>query len=574
VKIRLIHYFAFQENKMDFKNIKNITGSFSSKSIKGDFTGGLTAAIIALPMGLAFGLQSGLGPQAGLYTAIILALLASIVAGTKTLISDPTGPMTIVAATIIAEAGFNGVGKIPVVIILSFALGGIFQIMFGLIKVAQYVKYISYPVLSGFMGGIGVIIILTQWHTFLGGERPGGIIDIILDLHTPIIEYHWSSIILGSLTLVFIYFIPKISKKIPAGLLSLIIGTLISFTFKKEWGWHWDYSTIGEIPSDLPQIVLPFSEFLNISFSEFSIAVVSGLTLAGLGTIDTLLTSVVADNLTKTKHNGNRELIGQGIGNFVAALFGGLPGAGSTTGTVANINSNGKTNMSGIFKAMFLLIVLVGLGPLLKDVPKPVLSALLISVGIGIIDFKGMKKLFSLKNSDSLVLLLVVVLTVFVDLLVAVGIGMVLSSFFFMQRMGELVDQQSKSGDINEIEKKLKIPESIKNRIMVYELDGPLFYGFSDQFKEQAEAIIGKDAVIINMSQVPYIDASGTYVLEEVIKNFKDKKVEVILVGVKDHIFKQFEEFKVIPNTLAEEKAYNSVRAGLKYLKFQLEEKK
>lgn len=574
MKIRLIHYFAFQENKMDFKNIKNITGSFSSKSIKGDFTGGLTAAIIALPMGLAFGLQSGLGPQAGLYTAIILALLASIVAGTKTLISDPTGPMTIVAATIIAEAGFNGVGKIPVVIILSFALGGIFQIMFGLIKVAQYVKYISYPVLSGFMGGIGIIIILTQWHTFLGGQRPGGIIDIILDLHTPIIEYHWSSIILGSLTLVFIYFIPKISKKIPAGLISLIIGTLVSFTFKKEWGWHWDYSTIGEIPSDLPQIVLPFSEFLNISFSEFSIAVVSGLTLAGLGTIDTLLTSVVADNLTKTKHNGNRELIGQGIGNFVAALFGGLPGAGSTTGTVANINSNGKTNMSGIFKAIFLLIVLVGLGPLLKDVPKPVLSALLISVGIGIIDFKGMKKLFSLKNSDSLVLLLVVVLTVFVDLLVAVGIGMVLSSFFFMQRMGELVDQQSKSGDINEIEKKLKIPESIKNRIMVYELDGPLFYGFSDQFKEQAEAIIGKDAVIINMSQVPYIDASGTYVLEEVIKNFKDKKVEVILVGVKDHIFKQFEEFKVIPNTLAEEKAYNSVRAGLKYLKFQLEEKK
>jgi len=574
VKIRLIHYFASQDKKMDFKNIRNITGSFSSKSIKGDFTGGLTAAIIALPMGLAFGLQSGLGPQAGLYTAIILALLASIVAGTKTLISDPTGPMTIVAATIIAEAGFNGVGKIPVVIILSFALGGIFQILFGLIKVAQYVKYISYPVLSGFMGGIGIIIILTQWHTFLGGERPGGIIDIILDLHTPIIEYHWSSIILGSLTLVFIYFIPKISKKIPAGLLSLIIGTLISFTFKKEWGWHWDYSTIGEIPSDLPQIVLPFSEFLNISFSEFSIAVVSGLTLAGLGTIDTLLTSVVADNLTKTKHNGNRELIGQGIGNFVAALFGGLPGAGSTTGTVANINSNGKTNMSGIFKAMFLLIVLVGLGPLLKDVPKPVLSALLISVGIGIIDFKGMKKLFSLKNSDSLVLLLVVVLTVFVDLLVAVGIGMVLSSFFFMQRMGELVDQQSKSGDINEIEKKLKIPESIKNRIMVYELDGPLFYGFSDQFKEQAEAIIGKDAVIINMSQVPYIDASGTYVLEEVIKNFKDKKVEVILVGVKDHIFKQFEEFKVIPNTLAEEKAYNSVRAGLKYLKFQLEEKK
>ena len=476
--------------------------------------------------------------------------------------------MTIVAATIIANAGFaDDPSKALPLIILSFALGGIFQILFGLIRVAQYVKYISYPVLSGFMGGIGVIIILTQWHTFLGGERPGGIIDIIMDLHTPIIEYHWSSIILGGLTLIFIYFIPKISKKIPAGLVSLIIGTLISFTFKKEWGWHWDYSTIGEIPNAIPSIVIPFGEFLNISFDELSIAIVSGLTLAGLGTIDTLLTSVVADNLTKTKHNGNRELIGQGIGNFVAALFGGLPGTGSTTGTVANINSNGKTNLSGIFSHISINCFVRTW--LTQRMSKASSFCSVDFCGIGIIDFKGMKKLFSLKNSDSLVLLLVVVLTVFVDLLVAVGIGMVLSSFFFMQRMGEIVDQQSKSGDINEIEKKLKIPESIKNRIMVYELDGPLFYGFSDQFKEQAEAIIGKDAVIINMSQVPYIDASGTYVLEEVIKNFKAKNVEVILVGVKDHIFQQFEEFKVIPNTLAEEKAYNSVRAGLKYLKFQ-----
>ena len=225
----------YRINKWISKNITKITGSFTTKSIKGDFTGGLTAAIIALPMGLAFGLQSGLGPQAGLYTAILLALVASIVAGTKTLISDPTGPMTIVAATIIADTGFSeDPTKALPLIVLSFALGGIFQILFGLIRVAQYVKYISYPVLSGFMGGIGIIIILTQWHTFLGGERPGGIIDIIMDLHTPIIEYHWSSIILGSLTLVFIYFIPKISKKIPAGLLSLIIGTLVSFTFKKN----------------------------------------------------------------------------------------------------------------------------------------------------------------------------------------------------------------------------------------------------------------------------------------------------------------------------------------------------
>ena len=543
---------------MNFKTIK--------KTIKGDFTGGLTAAIIALPMALAFGLQCNPDhPEIGLYTAIFLAIIASIIAGTKTLISDPTGPMTIIAAGVIASAGGSDGGVST--IIVSFALAGIFQILFGFIKVAQYVKYISYPVLSGFMGGIGIIIILFQWNSFFGDPPRKEIFDIIGHLPDPIIHHHWSAMILGLTTLSLIYIIPLISKKLPAGLIALIIGTLLSFLLDPSWGKDWEFEIIGYIPDNLPTFKL---EILNFEWSNLSVAIVSGLTLAGLGTIDTLLTSVVADNLTKTKHNGNRELIGQGLGNFITALFGGIPGAGSTTGTVANINSNGTTNLSGIFKGIFLLIVLLGLGQFLDVVPKPVLSALLISVGIGIIDFKGMKRLISLKNSDSLVLILVILLTIFANLLVAVGVGMVLSSFFFMQRMGEIVDQQSKQGDIAEMEKKLKIPESIKDRIFEYELDGPLFYGFSDQFKEQAEAIVGKDAVIINMSSVPYIDASGIYVLEEVIQHFKEKNIEVVLVGVKDHIFKQFEELKVIPKTLPEEKAYNSVRAGLKYLKFQL----
>ena len=544
---------------MDFKNIKN--------TIKGDFTGGLTAAIIALPMALAFGLQCNPEhPEIGLYTAIFLAIIASLVAGTKTLISDPTGPMTIIAAGVIASAGGAESGLST--IIVSFAFAGIFQILFGIIKVAQYVKYISYPVLSGFMGGIGIIIILFQWNSFFGDPPRKEIFDIIGHLPDPIIHHHWSAMILGLSTLGLIYIIPVISKKLPAGLIALIVGTLISFFIDPSWGADWEFEIIGLIPNNLPTFKL---EILDFEWSNLSIAIVSGLTLAGLGTIDTLLTSVVADNLTKTKHNGNRELIGQGLGNFVTALFGGIPGAGSTTGTVANINSNGTTNLSGIFKGIFLLIVLLGLGQFLDVVPKPVLSALLISVGIGIIDFKGMKRLISLKNSDSLVLILVILLTIFANLLVAVGVGMVLSSFFFMQRMGEIVDQQSKQGNISDMERKLKIPDSIKDRIFEYELDGPLFYGFSDQFKEQAEAIVGKDAVIINMSSVPYIDASGIYVLEEVIQHFKDKNIEVVLVGVKDHIFKQFEELKVIPKTLPEEKAYNSVRSGLKYLKFQLE---
>lgn len=539
-------------------------------SFKGDLTGGLTAAIIALPMGLAFGLQSGLGPEAGLYTAIILAIIASLIAGTKTLISDPTGPMTIVAAGIIAKAGIDTDSGMAMIIV-TFALAGLFQIAFGFIKVAQYVKYISYPVLSGFMGGIGIIIILFQWHSFFGEKTPGKVLDIISHLPDPVIHHHWSAIILGTLTLSLIYTIPLISKKIPAGLIALIIGTLASLGLKEySFVGDWHFDTIGNIPNQLPEIQLGFLD--SFDFSQLSVVIVSALTLAGLGTIDTLLTSVVADNITKTKHNGNRELMGQGLGNFTAALFGGIPGAGSTTGTVSNINSNGTSNLSGIFKGVFLLIVLLGLGKYLSVVPKPVLSALLISVGIGIIDFKGIKRLFKIKNSDTLVLILVISLTVFADLLVAVGVGMVLSSFFFMQRMGEIVDEQSKKGNLTEVEKKLKVPEAIKNKVYNYELDGPLFYGFSDQFKAQAEAIKDKDAVIINMSHVPYIDASGIYVLEEVISGFKSKNIEVVLVGVKDHIFKQFEDLKVIPNSLPEENAYNSVRAGVKYLKNKLQD--
>ena len=539
-------------------------------SFKGDLTGGLTAAIIALPMGLAFGLQSGLGPEAGLYTAIILAIIASLIAGTKTLISDPTGPMTIVAAGIIAKAGIDTDSGIAMIIV-TFALAGLFQIAFGFIKVAQYVKYISYPVLSGFMGGIGIIIILFQWHSFFGEKTPGKVLDIISHLPDPIIHHHWSAMILGGVTLFLIYTIPLISKKIPAGLIALILGTLASLALKEySFIGDWHFDTIGNIPNQLPEIQLGFLE--SFDYSQLSVVIVSALTLAGLGTIDTLLTSVVADNITKTKHNGNRELMGQGLGNLVTALFGGIPGAGSTTGTVSNINSNGTTNLSGIFKGVFLLIVLLGLGKYLSIVPKPVLSALLISVGIGIIDFKGIKRLIKIKNSDTLVLILVISLTVFADLLVAVGVGMVLSSFFFMQRMGEIVEEQSKKGNLSEVEKKLKVPEAIKNRVFNYELDGPLFYGFSDQFKAQAEAIKDKDAVIINMSHVPYIDASGIYVLEEVISGFKSKNIEVVLVGVKDHIFKQFEDLEVIPNTLPEENAYNSVRAGVKYLKNKLQD--
>ncbi len=473
--------------------------------------------------------------------------------------------MTVVSASVVASAiGLKGdLNHALPLIVGTFALTGIFQIGFGLIRVAQYVKYISYPVLSGFMAGIGIIIILFQWFAFFGHKAPKGIINIVSQLHYPVMNMNPSAFILAALTLILIYGIPRISKKIPASLVALIIATVVSLFMKLP-----ENLLIGDIPTSIP--TLKTQVFTEFQWSDLGFMSINALTLAGLGTIDTLLTSVVADNMTKTKHNGNRELMGQGLGNFITALFGGIPGAGATMGTVANIQAGARSNLGGIFKGLFLLIMMFGLGKFAKYIPIPVLSALLITVGIGVIDFKGIQRLIKLKNHDTLVLIIVILITVFYDLLIAVGVGMVLSSFFFMQKMGEIVARQSAQGKVEELHRKIKIPKFLKDKVFELELDGPLFYGFSDQFKHQAEAIKDKEAVIINMSHVPYIDASGIYVLEDVINTFKDKGMEVVVIGVKDHIFNEFLRLKFIPNVLPEEKVYNSVRAGIKYLNHQL----
>jgi SulP family sulfate permease len=324
------------------------------------------------------------------------------------------------------------------------------------------------------------------------------------------------------------------------------------------------FAILGEIPSSIP--ALKYQAIANFKWADLTLIFTGAITIAGLGTINTLLTAVAADSRTKTKHKGNLELVGQGVGNIVTALFGGLPGAGGTVGTLANINAGGRTRISGFVKVGFLIIILLGAGPFVKYVPIPVIAALLFSIGIRIMDFKGIAKLIKIRNSDLLVLSTVLFLTIFSDLLVAIGVGMVLSSFFFMQRMGNIVEEQTKYGDLGKMERKLKVPKFLKEMIYVMELDGPLFYGFSDEFKTEARKVKGKTAVLINMSSVPYIDASGIFMMEEIISEFQNVGVEVVVVGVKPHIFKNFEDLKLIPNILSEEHVYNKVGTGVKYL--------
>ena len=423
-----------------------------TNNIKGDIFGGITAGIVALPLALAFGIQAfggvqdpsaaSMGALAGLVGATMLGFFAALFGGTHSQISGPTGPMTVVAATLISGVWASSNGSISSVLI-SMALAGLFcglfQILFGIIKLGKYVRYIPYPVLSGFMSGIGVIIILQQLYPLVGLKGTGTMIDLVMGIPAAVSDgISVTALLLGLGTIAIIELFPFVTKKVPATLVALIVMTVISLFCNMD-----EKLIIGNIPSGLP---LPFFANANISLSGIDwmtvlkASLIPGLTLAGLGSIDTLLTSVVADNITKTKHNSNKELIGQGIGNAIAGLFCGLPGAGATMRTVVNVKSGGRTQISGMVHALLLLAILLGLGGLVKYVPLSVLAGILITVGWGIIDFKGFKDLLRIPRADAVVLVVVFLVTVFVDLLTAVGIGMVIACVLFMKRASDLVE--------------------------------------------------------------------------------------------------------------------------------------
>ena len=442
-----------------------------TNNLKGDIFGGITAGIVALPLALAFGIQAfggvndpaaaSTGALAGIVGATMLGFFASLFGGTHSQISGPTGPMTVVAATMISGIWASSGGNISSVLI-SMALAGLFcglfQILFGIIKLGKYIRYIPYPVLSGFMSGIGVIIILQQLYPLVGLKGTGTMIDLVMGIPAAVSDgISVTALLLGLGTILIIELFPLLTKKVPATLVALIVMTVISLFCNLD-----SKLIIGEIPSGLP---LPFFAKAGIDMASIDWGVVlkasliPGLTLAGLGSIDTLLTSVVADNITKTKHNSNKELIGQGIGNAMAGLFCGLPGAGATMRTVVNVKSGGRTQISGMIHALLLLAILLGLGSLVKYVPLSVLAGILITVGWGIIDFRGFKDLFKIPKADAVVLVVVFIITVFVDLLTAVGIGMVIACVLFMKRASDLVEGGYSSSTMTNAEMRKGLPD-------------------------------------------------------------------------------------------------------------------
>ena len=564
----------------------------STKNIKGDITGGITAGIVALPLALAFGIQAfggindpsaaSMGALAGLVGATLLGFFAALFGGTPSQISGPTGPMTVITAGLISGVWASSSGNLSTVLITMSLAGlfcGLFQILFGIIKLGKLVRYIPYPVLSGFMSGIGVIIILQQIYPLFGMKSPVLVVDMILDFPEIVSEgFSLEALLLGLGTIAIISLLPKVIKNpnVPVTLVALVVMTLIALPLGLA-----DKYIIGSIPTGRP---MPFfaNGSVDLSGIDWTLAlkhaVIPGLTLAGLGSIDTLLTSVVADNITKTKHDSNQELIGQGIGNAMAGLFCGISGAGATMRTVVNVRSGGRGKISGMVHAMLLLAILLGLGSLVKHVPLAVLAGILITVGWGIIDFRGFRDLRKIPHDDAFVLIVVFLTTVFVDLLTAVGIGMVIACVLFMKRASDMVEKQYDSHEINGFDKENPwpdeggMPDKAKHSIYVQRLNGPVFFGSITGFKSVMQDIpADAKIVIIRMKNVPFMDQSGLYAMEAAIKELRDRGTQVLMTIVQPQPKYMLNSTGVIPELVPEECVFKTFEDCTDYLRKTLE---
>ena len=607
-------------------------GFFSN--IKGDAFGGITAGVVALPLALAFGVSSGLGPSAGLYGAIFISFFAALFGGTNTQISGPTAPMTAVSMVVIASivvASDGDVNKALPSILMVFFLAGLIQVGLGLIGVGKYIKYIPYPVVSGFMTAIGVIILLTQILPSLGyspkedmeyvnqfkpqaeeiilenilkeeaGEgllvledfketirRAGNITeaDILRESKTLAAKYasgtigavkvmpralrniNWLELLLSLGTIIIIFGFRKISKAVPSTLVALVAMSGIAI------GFGLDYKPIEQIPEGLP--VPKLEMFSHFNLDSISPYIFSALTLALLGAIDSLLTSIVADNMTKTKHKPNRELVGQGIGNSIAAVFGGIPGAGATIRTVVNINAGGKTRLSGMIAGVLLLFILLVLGPIASKIPAAVLSGILITVGIGVMDYKGLKAIPILPkdiflgpvklSSEVLIMIIVLLLSTFWDLIFAVGIGLLISCLMFMKLIGDLTAERSEVGPLKEEAwpDEIDFPKNLKDKVFIKHIKGPLFFGSTSEFEQLYKQIPeGAKTVVIRLSRMQYMDQTGLYVMEDTLQDLRVKGVDVIFVGLLKQPRYMMERIDIIPDFIPKERIFKSFKAYL-----------
>jgi SulP family sulfate permease len=511
----------------------NFVNGLHFNNIRGDIYGGLTAAVVALPLALAMGVTSGAGPIAGIYGAIFVGFFAALFGGTPAQVSGPTGPMTVVMAmiftqftTLYPEDPATGAALAFTVVIM----GGLFQIGFGLLRIGKFIELVPHPVVSGFMSGIGVIIILLQIGPLTGYDSPAEPLTATLAAPEFLANPNSAALTLALVALAIVFIIPsyfpKVNRMLPAPLMAMIVGTGVYMLFLQDT----DAPILGEIPTGLPDLQLP-----TVMLTHLREMITSALMLAALGAIDSLLTSLVADNITRTHHKPDRELIGQGIGNTIAGLFGGLPGAGATMRTVVNVKAGGQTPISGALHAVILLAIVLGAGSLAANIPKAVLAGILVKVGIDIIDWDYLKRIKNVPKAGFILMMTVLLLTVFVDLIIAVSVGMVMASMLFLKRMTDLqlssittVSEPSEETPLSEHEN--AILQEAQGRILLYHIEGPLSFGAAKGMVRRLANFKQFDALVLDLTDVPAIDYTSCRALDDMISDTLAVNRQVFIV--------------------------------------------
>ncbi|MFQ3618626.1 MAG: SulP family inorganic anion transporter [Cyanobacteriota bacterium] len=526
-----------------------ITNRIHFRNLQGDLFGGLTTAIVSLPLALAFGVASGAGPVAGLYGAVCVGFFAALFGGTPTLISEPTGPMTVITtaviASLVAADPENGLAMAFTVVMLA----GLFQILFGVFKLGKYITLMPYSVISGFMSGIGVILVILQIAPFLGQKAPkGGVLGTVTNLPTLLANINPPAAILGGLTLAIIFLWPrKLKRYAPPQLVALVVGTLASLMLFPDA----DIPRIGEIPMGLPTLQVP-----TFTPSLITKMLVDGAMLGMLGCIDTLLTAVIADSLTRTEHDSNKELIGQGIGNLVSGLCGGLPGAGATMGTVVNIQTGARTALSGLTRAVILLVVVLWAAQYTRAIPMAVLAGIALKVGLDILDWSFLKRAHKVSTRGSIIMYGVLLLTVFVDLIVAVGVGVFIANILTIERLSELHSQEVKvisdtDDDVILNDEEKRLLDEANGRVQLFYLSGPMIFGVSKAIARQHNALGDCDALVMDLSDVPHMGVTASLEIENAIRDAVDKGRQVYLVGAAGKVKRRLEKlgvFNLLPH--------------------------
>ena len=495
--------------------------ALDASNLRGDIFGGLTAAVVALPLAIAFGVASGAGAVAGLYGAACVGLFAALFGGTPSQISGPTGPMTIVSASVFTLYADN-----PGIAFTVVMMAGGFQILFGIMRLGRYVNLMPYPVISGFMTGIGVILIIMQLEPLLGYPSPDNVVNAITVLPNEVLHPNWHAVALGVIALCICLFTPaKINRIAPAPLIALVAASLLALGLT-------DAAVLGAIPTGMPQ--LQFPTFL---LEDLDGMLVSAAVLGALGAIDSLLTSLAADNVTRTFHDSDKELVGQGMGNVVAGIFGGLPGAGATIRTLTNVKAGGRTPLSGVLHAIIVLLVVLGLGPVLAYIPNAALAGILIKVGVDVIDWRFLKRMLRAPRVDVVLMAVVLTLTVLVDVITAVATGVVIASLIFVKESADLQIESIKALSDPDHAPFLSPEEAdmfrrCEGRLLILYLSGLMSFGAAKELSRRIGITGTFDVVLIDLHDVPKVDGSAALALEEIVDQAVSAGQDVLMVGL------------------------------------------